>query len=81
MSRPSCASHLLTRRVEATRDLRCLHYGLWPVLSSRGPAPVVSYKEKFIIRYYEVGINKTANVENMANLLKIFFDKLDIFLI
>nr|GEU78137.1 oleoyl-acyl carrier protein thioesterase, chloroplastic-like [Tanacetum cinerariifolium] len=29
----------------------------------------LSYKEKFIIRCYEVGINKTATVETIANLL------------
>ncbi|KAK3007543.1 hypothetical protein RJ639_014548 [Escallonia herrerae] len=30
----------------------------------------LSYKEKFIVRCYEVGINKTAAVETMANLLQ-----------
>ncbi|XP_028766924.1 oleoyl-acyl carrier protein thioesterase 1, chloroplastic [Neltuma alba] len=30
----------------------------------------LSYKEKFIVRSYEVGINKTATVETMANLLQ-----------
>ncbi|KAI4326374.1 hypothetical protein MLD38_031696 [Melastoma candidum] len=30
----------------------------------------LSYKEKFIIRCYEVGINKTATVETIANLLQ-----------
>ncbi|KAK2992446.1 hypothetical protein RJ640_025408 [Escallonia rubra] len=30
----------------------------------------LSYKEKFIVRCYEVGINKTATVETMANLLQ-----------
>uniref|UniRef100_O04793 Acyl-[acyl-carrier-protein] hydrolase n=1 Tax=Garcinia mangostana TaxID=58228 RepID=O04793_GARMA len=29
-----------------------------------------SYKEKFIVRCYEVGINKTATVETLANLLQ-----------
>ncbi|KAL8484209.1 hypothetical protein ACS0TY_026782 [Phlomoides rotata] len=29
-----------------------------------------SYKEKFIVRSYEVGMNKTATVETMANLLQ-----------
>ncbi|KAJ0113198.1 hypothetical protein Patl1_01563 [Pistacia atlantica] len=29
-----------------------------------------SYKEKFIVRCYEVGINKTATVETIANLLQ-----------
>ncbi|XP_070034077.1 oleoyl-acyl carrier protein thioesterase, chloroplastic-like [Nicotiana tabacum] len=30
----------------------------------------MSYKEKFIVRCYEVGINKTATVETIANLLQ-----------
>lgn len=30
-----------------------------------------SYREKFIIRCYEVGINKTATVETIANLLQV----------
>lgn len=30
-----------------------------------------SYKEKFIVRSYEVGINKTATVETIANLLQV----------
>ncbi|KMZ58421.1 Acyl-ACP Thioesterase (Chloroplastic) [Zostera marina] len=30
----------------------------------------LSYKEKFVIRCYEVGINKTATVETIANLLQ-----------
>ncbi|MBA0680733.1 hypothetical protein Goari_012418 [Gossypium aridum] len=30
----------------------------------------LSYKEKFIIRCYEVGINKTATIETIANLLQ-----------
>uniref|UniRef100_I3RZ89 Acyl-[acyl-carrier-protein] hydrolase n=1 Tax=Medicago truncatula TaxID=3880 RepID=I3RZ89_MEDTR len=30
----------------------------------------LSYKEKFIVRSYEVGINKTATVETVANLLQ-----------
>ena len=29
----------------------------------------LSYKESFIVRCYEVGINKTATVETIANLL------------
>lgn len=32
-----------------------------------------SYKEKFIVRSYEVGINKTATVETIANLLQVWF--------
>lgn len=32
----------------------------------------LSYKEKFIVRSYEVGINKTATVETIANLLQVF---------
>ncbi|KAH7517577.1 hypothetical protein FEM48_Zijuj09G0079800 [Ziziphus jujuba var. spinosa] len=32
----------------------------------------LSYKEKFIVRCYEVGINKTATVETIANLLQVF---------
>lgn len=32
----------------------------------------LSYKEKFIVRSYEVGINKTATVETVANLLQVF---------
>lgn len=31
----------------------------------------MSYKEKFIVRCYEVGINKTATVETIANLLQV----------
>lgn len=31
----------------------------------------LSYKERFIIRCYEVGINKTATVETIANLLQV----------
>lgn len=31
----------------------------------------LSYKEKFIVRSYEVGINKTATVETIANLLQV----------
>ncbi|KAL6011302.1 Oleoyl-acyl carrier protein thioesterase 2, chloroplastic [Asimina triloba] len=31
----------------------------------------LSYKENFIVRCYEVGINKTATVETMANLLQV----------
>ena len=31
----------------------------------------LSYKEKFIVRCYEVGINKTATVETIANLLQV----------
>lgn len=31
-----------------------------------------SYKEKFIVRSYEVGINKTATVETIANLLQVW---------
>ncbi|KAE9463769.1 hypothetical protein C3L33_04342, partial [Rhododendron williamsianum] len=30
----------------------------------------LSYKEKFIVRCYEVGVNKTATVETIANLLQ-----------
>jgi fatty acyl-ACP thioesterase A len=33
----------------------------------------LSYKERFIVRSYEVGINKTATVETIANLLQVFF--------
>nr|WNE90693.1 Fatty acyl-ACP Thioesterases A [Carthamus tinctorius] len=33
----------------------------------------LSYKERFIIRCYEVGINKTATVETIANLLQELF--------
>lgn len=33
----------------------------------------LSYKEKFIVRSYEVGINKTATVETIANLLQVFY--------
>ena len=33
----------------------------------------LSYKEKFIVRSYEVGINKTATVETIANLLQVLF--------
>ena len=32
----------------------------------------LSYKEKFVIRCYEVGINKTATIETIANLLQVF---------
>ena len=31
----------------------------------------LSYKERFIVRCYEVGINKTATVETIANLLQV----------
>ena len=31
----------------------------------------LSYKEIFIVRSYEVGINKTATVETIANLLQV----------
>lgn len=31
----------------------------------------LSYKEKFVVRCYEVGINKTATVETIANLLQV----------
>ena len=31
----------------------------------------LSYKAKFIVRYYEVGINKTATVETIDNLLPV----------
>jgi len=31
----------------------------------------LSYKESFIVRCYEVGINKTATVETIANLLQV----------
>ena len=31
----------------------------------------LSYKEKFIVRSYEVGSNKTATVETVANLLQV----------
>lgn len=31
----------------------------------------LSYKEKFIVRCYEVGMNKTATVETIANLLQV----------
>lgn len=34
----------------------------------------LSYKEKFIVRSYEVGINKTATVETIANLLQVHHD-------
>lgn len=33
----------------------------------------MSYKEKFIVRCYEVGINKTVTVETIANLLQVCF--------
>lgn len=36
----------------------------------------LSYKEKFIVRCYEVGINKTATVETIANLLQVMFEYL-----
>ncbi|XP_058206701.1 oleoyl-acyl carrier protein thioesterase 1, chloroplastic-like [Rhododendron vialii] len=40
---------------------------LWPgSLTEDG----LSYKEKFIVRCYEVGINKTATVDSIANLLQ-----------
>ena len=35
-----------------------------------------SYKEKFIVRCYEVGINKTATVETIANLLQVNLSEL-----
>lgn len=38
----------------------------------------LSYKECFIIRCYEVGINKTATVETIANLLQVLI-KIPIF--
>jgi fatty acyl-ACP thioesterase A len=31
----------------------------------------LSYKERFVVRCYEVGINKTATVETIANLLQV----------
>lgn len=31
----------------------------------------LSYKERFIVRCYEVGFNKTATVETIANLLQV----------
>jgi fatty acyl-ACP thioesterase A len=31
----------------------------------------LSYKERFVVRSYEVGINKTATVETIANLLQV----------
>jgi fatty acyl-ACP thioesterase A len=31
----------------------------------------LSYKESFVVRSYEVGINKTATVETIANLLQV----------
>ena len=31
----------------------------------------LSYKESFIVRSYEVGVNKTATVETIANLLQV----------
>jgi fatty acyl-ACP thioesterase A len=31
----------------------------------------LSYKESFVIRCYEVGVNKTATVETFANLLQV----------
>ena len=31
----------------------------------------LSYKERFIVRCYEVGVNKTATVETIANLLQV----------
>lgn len=39
----------------------------------------LSYKEKFIVRSYEVGINKTATVETIANFLQVFFSILFLF--
>lgn len=33
----------------------------------------LSYKERFIVRCYEVGINKTATMETIANLLQVSF--------
>lgn len=33
----------------------------------------LSYKEKFVVRSYEVGSNKTATVETIANLLQVRF--------
>lgn len=33
----------------------------------------LSYKENFIVRCYEVGINKTATVETIANLLQVIY--------
>jgi hypothetical protein len=34
--------------------------------------PTYSYKETFVIRCYEVGMNRTASIETMANLLQVF---------
>lgn len=39
----------------------------------------LSYKEKFIVRCYEVGINKTATVETIANLLQVCILSLMVF--
>lgn len=36
----------------------------------------LSYKEKFVVRSYEVGSNKTATVETIANLLQVRFESL-----
>ena len=33
----------------------------------------LGYKEKFIVRCYEVGINKTVTIETIANFLQVFF--------
>lgn len=33
----------------------------------------LSYKEKFVVRSYEVGVNKTATVETIANYLQVSF--------
>lgn len=33
----------------------------------------LSYRERFVIRCFEVGINKTATVETIANLLQVIF--------
>lgn len=36
----------------------------------------LSYKEKFVVRSYEVGSNKTATIETIANLLQVRFESL-----
>lgn len=33
----------------------------------------LSYKEKFVVRCYEVGINKTATLQTLANYLQVSF--------
>lgn len=40
-----------------------------------------SYREKFIVRWYEVGINKTATIQTIANFLQVSFNSLYINLI